>query len=124
NLAIELIDDVEWRSLWCADAGPRAGLETGHELRDWRDVREGLQAGRGVHRERAQPAGSDVRDRRGQVVEHDMDLSADEVGQCRRRAPIRHMQHVDARHHLEQLAGYMSHRSAARRSEVDLPWIG
>src|SRR5262249_43101402 len=61
------------------------------------------QSRRGGHRQRAQPAGPDMFDGRRHVVEHDMHLSANEIGQRRGRSPIRDMQHVDAAHHFEQL---------------------
>src|SRR5262245_26916805 len=38
-------------------------------------------------------------------------------------ASIWHVYHVDARHHLEQLAGNMGCRSIARRRHVDVAWI-
>ena len=39
--------------------------------------------------------------------EHDLHLSAEQIGKRRRRAAIGHVNHVDAGHHLEQLAGHM-----------------
>src|SRR5262249_33844832 len=45
-------------------------------------------------------------------------------GQRWRRSPIRHMQHVGAGHHFEQLAGHMGDRTVARRSKTDLARMG
>ena len=38
----------------------------------------------------------------------DLHLPAEQIGQRGRRAAIGHMHHVDAGHHLEQLAGDMA----------------
>jgi hypothetical protein len=57
-------------------------------------------------------------------VEHHLYLSANEVGQGRARTAIRHVDHVDASHHLEQLAGHMAPGSVAGRRHVDLARIG
>ena len=46
------------------------------------------------------------------------------VGQRRRRAAIRHVTHVDAGHHLEQLAGDVVRRPVASRRHVELAGIG
>src|SRR5262249_61701957 len=103
-----------------ADAGPRARLETRHKVAKWRDVGKRRQPCRGGHSQRAQPAGPDMFDGGGHVVEHDMHLSANEIGQRRGRSPIRNMQHVDAGHHFEQLAGHVRNGTVARRSKTDL----
>ena len=57
-------------------------------------------------------------------VEHHLHLSAEQVGKRGRRAAIRHVNHVDAGHHLEQLAGNMWTRCRCRRRHVDLARIG
>ena len=46
--------------------------------------------------------------------EHDLHLSANQVGQCGRTAAIGHVNHVDAGHHLEQLAGHVARSCDAR----------
>ena len=53
-------------------------------------------------------------DRRSDGVEHGINLAADEIGQRRPGAAVVHLDHVDARHHLEQLGVKM------RRA----PWAG
>src|SRR5215510_9601272 len=45
-------------------------------------------------------------------------------GQRRGRSPIRDMQHVDAGHHFEQLAGHVRDGTVARRSKTDLARMG
>ena len=57
------------------------------------------------YRQRAQLAGPDVLDGRGHGVETKLHLSGEQIGQGRSLAAIRDMDHVDASHHLEQLAG-------------------
>ena len=86
---------------------PCARLVARHEIANGRDVRQHLRARRGGHRQRAQLAGPDVLDRRGHGIEHDLHLPAEQIGQRGRRAAIGHVDHVDAGHHLEQLAGHM-----------------
>jgi hypothetical protein len=75
---------------------------------------------RGGHRQRTHRAGLDGLDRFGQRTEHDLHLPADQVGERRRAAAIRHMQHVNMGHQLEQLAADMRHASAAARRHADL----
>ena len=58
------------------------------------------------------------------MAEHDLHLPADQVGKRRRRAAIGHVHHVDAGHHLEQLAGDMDAAAVAGRRHVDLARIG
>ena len=47
-------------------------------------------------------------------VEHDLHLPAEQIGQRGRPAAIGHVHHVDAGHHLEQLAGDMGASSRCR----------
>ena len=53
-----------------------------------------------------------IDERRG--AEHDLHLSAEQIGQRGRPAAIGHVNHVDAGHHLEQLAGNMGRGSRCR----------
>jgi hypothetical protein len=57
-------------------------------------------------------------------VEHHLYLSAHEIGHRRRSTAIRHMDHVDPGHHLEQLARDMAGGAVAARAHVDLAGIG
>jgi len=52
--------------------------------------------------------GLDVLDRRAGGGEHDLHLPAEQVGQCLRLAPVRHVGDLDVGHHVEQLAGNMA----------------
>src|SRR4051812_45987823 len=53
-----------------------------------------------------------------------MHLAADQVGKRGGAAAIRHMQHVDAGHQLEQLAGEMMGASNAGRGNGDFAGVG
>ena len=53
-----------------------------------------------------------------------IDLSADQVGNRSPAAAVGNMDHVDAGHHLEHLAGYMERGSVAGRRKVKLARIG
>ena len=48
------------------------------------------------------------------VAKYDLHLSAEQIGQRGRRTAIGHVNHVDAGHHLEQLAGDMLRASRCR----------
>ena len=63
-------------------------------------------------------------DDRGHVVEDHLDLAAQQVGDRRRRAPIRHMLHLDVSHCHEHFAGQMHRGAIARRGHVHLARIG
>jgi regulator of RNase E activity RraA len=53
-----------------------------------------------------------------------LDSPAEQVGQRSHRAAIRHVLHVDARHHLEHLAGDVARAANARRGHVQLAGLG
>src|SRR5262245_16564104 len=59
---VELVDDLGWRGLGCADAEPIACLVPRQEFPQARDVRQGLRARLGRHRERAQSTSPDIFD--------------------------------------------------------------
>src|SRR5215469_660167 len=80
DLLVELVDDLGWRGLGCADAEPIACLVPWQELPHARDVRQGLRARLGRHRERAQPTSPDIFDWRDNGDEHDLHLTGDEIG--------------------------------------------
>src|SRR5215831_16596924 len=61
-LLVELLDDLGWRGLRCADAGPGARLVARHTFPDSRDIGQHLRTTRGGHCEGAQLAGPDVFD--------------------------------------------------------------
>ena len=62
--------------------------------------------------------------RRRQRVEYDVDIAGHQRGDGGGHATIRHVNHLGAGHHLEQLAGQMTEVSAAARAHVDLAGIG
>ena len=75
-------------------------------------------------REPAQLAALDQRQHRADVVEHDVDAAGDEVVERGPGAAIGHVQHLDAGHALEQLAGEMDRGAVAGRGEGDLARVG
>jgi hypothetical protein len=87
-------------------------------------VRQRLRARRRGDRECAQPAGTDVLDRRRHRDEQHLNLAADDIGQRRRAAAVRYMHHPHSGHQLEQLAREMIGRAGAARRHVDAVGIG
>ena len=115
DLPVELVDDLGGRVLGRADAEPRARLVARHEIAHGRDLGQRLRARRGRHRQRAQLAGPDVLDRRrSRCRTCTCTCPPMQIGERRRRAAIGHVHHVDAGHHLEQLAGHMDARCRCR----------
>src|SRR5262245_6812057 len=88
DLAIEPVDDLDGRVARRAKALGPARLETRHEFRDGRHVRQRVDALGIAHAEGAQPSGPDVSDRRSDGVEGELHLTAQEVVQHRPRAAI------------------------------------
>ena len=84
-----------------------ARLVARHELGHGRDAGQRVRARRGGYCERAQRASPDIPYRRDSGGEHDLHLPAEQIGERRSATTIRHVNHVDAGHHLEQLAGHM-----------------
>src|ERR1700726_1052896 len=58
-----------------------------------------------------------------QNVEHHLHLSAEQIGKRRSPAAIRHMDQINAGHHLEQFAGNMLRASYPARPHVELAGI-
>src|SRR5262245_39304740 len=108
DLLVELLDDLGGRVLGRADALPRARLVAWDELTQGRDFRERLRASARGYRERAELASPDVLDRRRRGVEADLHLPCEQISEQGRPAAIGQMHHVDAGHHLEQLAEHMA----------------
>src|SRR5215470_1445796 len=98
---------------WRADPYPAGRLVARHELSHGRDVRQRVRARRGGDCERAQPTGPDVPYRRDSGGEHDLHLAAEQIGDRRSGTTIGYVNHVDAGHHLEQLAGHMGRCSGS-----------
>src|SRR5262249_1463000 len=124
DLFVELADDLGRRGLWCADAKPDARLVARHELSHRRDVRQRVRARRSGDCESAQLASPDVLNRSDSGGEVDLRLACEEISKCRPRAAIGQVNHVDAGHHLEKLAGGVAVSSGARRRHGELAGIG
>ena len=62
--------------------------------------------------------------RSGNGFDHHLHLPPDEIRDRGRSAAIRHMQHVEAGHHLEQFARHMRRGPDAGRRHVDLAGVG
>ena len=124
DLLIERRDDVGGRVLWRADTQQYTRIVTRQKIGQGWDVRQRRRARCRCDRQRAQLAGSDQLDRRRKGVEYNLDPTANQVSQRRRRTAIRHPYHVDASHHHEQLAVHIQHAPATGRPHVDLAGIG
>src|SRR5262249_19702507 len=102
DLLVELVDDFSRRVFWCADALPAARFIAEPKFAPGRDVGQDLLARRSGDRQRAQLAGPDELDRRGDRHKKYLHLSAEQIGKW--TASIRDVSHVDAGYRLEQLA--------------------
>jgi len=58
------------------------------------------------------------------MVEQHVHLTGNQVGERRLLAAIGHLQHINAGHHLEHLAGKMPGGADSIRCHIDLAWIG
>ncbi len=65
-----------------------------------------------------------MRDDFERVDRHERDALAQQVGDGRRPALVRHVQHVDVRRFLEQLAGEMARAAVAGGGIAELAWLG
>ena len=75
------------------------------------------------HRDRAQLARLDVRARRADLVEHEMDLPAEEIDHRGAAALVRHVQELHLRHRLEKLAGQVRVRARAGGAHQERPGL-
>jgi hypothetical protein len=69
-------------------------------------------------------ASPDVSDRLAQIVEDNLHLPAEQIGNHGGSAAIRHVDKVDTGHHLEQFTEDMLPAPDAARPHVELTWIG
>ena len=97
-----------------ADAEPRGGVEARDGVGDRRNLGEERGALERGDAERRDGVAAHLPDDRGRVVEHQVDLSADEIVHRRRAAAIGDVVHLGAGHGLEQFGGEMNGRAAAR----------
>jgi len=124
DLPVELVDEFGPDVFGCAKSQPGARLVSRHKITDGRNFRKRIRTLCSRHRQGAEFAGPDVFDRRGHGGEHDVHLPREEVGECGRRAAVRHVVHVDAGHHLEQLARNVGATADAGRGHIDFAGIG
>src|SRR5262245_26265527 len=109
---------------FCADAEPDTRLVAGQDLADRRNIWQFLQACETGDRKCYECAGFDVVFRCRGGDEHNLHLSADEVGHGSRNAAIRDVNQVDTGHHLKQFTKDMRGTSDSARCHVDLARIG
>ena len=122
DLPVEFVDDLGRRVSGRADAIPSACLVARHELAHGRDVRQRLRAHRRGHcQARSLPALICSMDEAW--AKHTCTCPLKQIGSAA-TASIRHVDHVDAGHHLEQLAGQMARAPAAAEAKSDLAGIG
>ena len=124
DLFVERSDDLGRRMCRRADAVPAARLEGRHHGTHGRNVRQLFRCRRRRHAERPQLAGPDVFDRRGHGGEHDLHLSAEQVGQRGCGTAIGHVDHVYPGQHHEQCGGHLRDRAGAIRRYADLARVG
>jgi hypothetical protein len=124
DLAVEPVDDLRRRIPGRADAVERARLVARQEIAQRRNLGECRDARRGGHRQRPQLARPYVSERARRRVEHELHLSADQIGERLRDAAIRHVHHVEPGHHLEELAGDVGRGPIAAGTDIDLAGIG
>jgi hypothetical protein len=91
-----------------------------HKIADRRDIGQGLYPSGGRHSQGAQPAGPDLLDRGNREIEHDLDLSADEVGDRWPASAIVHRKQVEPRHFLEEFSIKMWSAPQASRRHADI----
>jgi hypothetical protein len=75
------------------------------------------------HPERLQSARAVVLGRASRVVEHDLDVPAEQIGGRGRSAAVRHTHHVDHRHHHKQLAGHVGRGPLPEDAMLILPGL-
>jgi len=74
--------------------------------------------------ERADFSALDILDSSWKVIEQNLHLAGDQIRQRGSSAPVRHVKHVDAGHHLEQLARHVRRSPVTGGGHSDFAWIG
>ena len=98
---------------------PGAGAVAGKALLlEGRRVGQGGRAGRGADAQDPDLAGAMQRQRRAEIVEHEVDIAAGQIGQGGRAALVGDVHHLDAGHVLEQHRREMRRRARSLRSVV------
>src|SRR5262249_59053595 len=103
---------------------PSARLVARHELTHDRDVRQYIRARRGGDSERAQPTSIDILNRADGAGKHDLHLPTEQIVERRPATTIWDVDHIDAGHHLEQLARDVAPAPGAGRCHVEFAGIG
>ena len=121
DLRVQSIDDGLRRIRRRHHAVPGLQVEVGEVLLGKRThVGQRRRRLRRRDAERLELAGLDVRDRRRYVREHHRDLAAEQVGHGCGAALVGHVDHVDAREALEELAGEVLRSARSGRAEAQL----
>src|SRR5260221_9999341 len=124
NLGIESGHDLLRHAGGPDDSAPRHHLEAGHAgFGDGRDVRVSRRALAGGDAQRPHAPRLGLRTGHRRIDDHELDASADEVGDGRRRRLVGHMQHVGAGHELEKLSSQVRGGAVAIRGEGELARI-
>ena len=102
------------------DREPAGRIEAREHLGDRRHVRQFRDARRAGDRQRLDLAVADLRQRVGEIVEHHVDMAAEQVGHRRREALVGDVDEIDLGRELEHLAGQMRRGADPGRGEADL----
>ncbi len=122
---IELVDDVGGHLGRAEQAvGVRRDDRRITELRGGRHIGQGRRALWRADRERDELSGLDVLQEERRVREHDVGMTAEQVGDRRRCAAIMDRHDLDAGFAHQQFAGEMRDRAGAGGGEIELARIG
>src|ERR1017187_6517213 len=120
ELRVQLRDDLARRSREGEQSLPRKRLEAGiARLGDRRNVRKQRVAPCRSYRERPDPPGANLRQRHQHVIEHQLNLSADEIVERVGGALIRYMHEIGPGGKIEHLA-----RQVHRGALAGWAWFG
>ena len=125
GLGVEPLDRGGRRRSGRGEAVPAGDFEARKAaLGDGRQFRRERRALGRRHRQRLELAGGGERQARDRRRKHHVDLPAEEIGHRRRGALVGHVQKIDPRLPLEELAGEMDGGTRARRGIGHLPGMG
>ena len=120
----ELVDDRLRRALGRHHGVPGAEDEVDAGFLGGRHVGQGLQPRRRRHRIGLDGAALDLRDDVQRLVDHVVDLAADEIVEGRRRAAIGHQRGLEAELGVEHRARHMGDRADAGMAVAQLVAVG
>src|SRR5205807_10293910 len=118
---VELLNDIVRRASGRADPVPAACRVSRHKFRNSGNLWRSIRTSRSSNPNRNEFGGSDVLDDLRDRSKSYRYLSTKEIGHV--TSFIRHLDHIDASHHLEQLAGDMRSCPEAGRGYIDLARI-